>query len=48
VHGDGWLVNSQVKRIAPQDDGTELSMEWMKLSTTGADQFRHKESCLMP
>jgi len=48
VHGDGWLVNSQVKRIAPQDDGTELSMEWMKLSTAGADQFRHKESCLMP
>jgi hypothetical protein len=48
IHGDDWMVNAQAKRIAPQDGGSELFMEWLKLGTNGADQFRHKESCLAP
>ncbi len=48
IHGDDWRVDAQAKRIAPQDGGAELFMEWLKLATNGADQFRHKESCLTP
>jgi len=48
LHGDESLVTAQVKRIAPQDGGAELWMEWLKVGTSGIDQFRNEEHCLTP
>jgi hypothetical protein len=48
LHGDAALVGAQVKRIAPQDGGTELLMEWLRVGTSGADQFMQEEHCLTP
>ncbi len=42
------MVSANVQRIAPQEGGAELLMEWINIGTNGTDQFRHSEHCLTP
>ncbi len=48
IHGSSASVNASIKRIAPEDGGSELLMQWLNVGTEGASQFRSQEQCLSP
>lgn len=48
INGSNASVNSNIKRIAPQDGGSELLMQWLNVGSEGATQFRSREQCLSP
>jgi len=48
LDGNNASLNSSSKRIAPQDGGSELLMQWMNVGTEGNNQFRSHEQCLTP
>jgi hypothetical protein len=39
-------VDFQTKRVAPQDDGTEMNMTHLKVATRGEKTYREKAMCL--
>jgi hypothetical protein len=39
-------VDSQTKRVAPQDGGTEMNMTHLKVATRGEKIYREKARCL--
>lgn len=46
IHDDKASVNANAKRIAPQDGGSELLMQWLNVASEGTTQFRSNEKCL--
>ena len=46
IQDDRASVNANSKRIAPQDGGSELLMQWLNVGSEGTTQFRSNEKCL--
>jgi len=46
INGAHASVNASVKRIAPEDGGSEILMQFLNVGSEGASQFRSHEQCL--
>jgi len=48
IDSDHASLIAGTKRIAPQDGGSEILMQWLNVGTDGTSQFRNREQCLAP